>query len=248
MVATEMLYSHTGIKELEGYFKNLPLFENLPLQSLLNFAEAAHIKTYRKGKRLYLEGEPADAFYIILSGWVKLFHVTKEGEEVNLAVLTKDCITGENALFEQDCFTSSAQIVEEAEIISIPLSLLKERLRSDNQLAFNMMTSMVQYQRRYELQLEQYYIYSAPQRIGCFLLGLCPPLEQKDGVILQLPYDKTLIASTLGMKGATFSRALNILRERTGINIRGSRVTIHSMDRLLKFVNGCYSHPHPYKI
>jgi CRP-like cAMP-binding protein len=69
-------------------------------------------------------------------------------------------------------------------------------------------------------------------------------LEQKDGVVLNLPYDKTLIASVLGMKGATFSRALNILRDETGLHITGTRVTIDSIDRLLKFVNGCYSHLH----
>jgi len=107
-----------------------------------------------------------------------------------------------------------------------------------------MLTSMTQYQRRHELQLEQYLLYSAPQRIGCFLLGLCPLQEQKDGVILDLPYDKTLIASTLGMKGPTFSRALNILRDETETRISGTRVTINSIKRLLDFVNGCYSQTH----
>jgi CRP-like cAMP-binding protein len=135
-------------------------------------------------------------------------------------------------------------IVEDATILSIPLSFLKNQLQENRQLSFNMLGCMVQYQRRHEQQLEQYLLYTAPQRIGCFLLGLCPVLEQKDGVILNLPYDKTLIASVLGMKGATFSRALNILRDETGLHITGARVTIDSIDRLLKFVNGCYSHLH----
>jgi CRP-like cAMP-binding protein len=186
----------------------------------------------------------ADFFYVICSGWLKLSHVTEEGEEVILAMITRDSITGENAIFENGRFTSSAQVAEDAQILSIPHTLLKEQLRVNTQLAFNMLTSMVLYQRRHELQLEQYLLYSAPQRIGCFLLGLCPTLEQKDGVILNLPYDKSLIASTLGMKGATFSRALNILREETGIHIKGTHVTIDSMKRLLDFVNGCYSHTH----
>ena len=155
-------------------------------------------------------------------------------------MITHDSITGENAIFENGRFTSSAQVVEDAQIMSIPHTLLKEQLRVNPQLAFNMLTSMVLYQRRHEMQLEQYLLYSAPQRIGCFLLGLCPTLEQIDGVVLSLPYDKTLIASTLGMKGATFSRALNILREETGIHITGTKVTIDSMKSLLDFVNGCY--------
>jgi len=227
-----------------AFFKGLTLFASLPDKEVAVFASSAQIKSYRKGHLLYVEGEQAKFFYIMCSGWLKLFHTTDEGEEVNLAVITRDGITGENAIFEQGRFVSSAQVVEDAQILSVPIGLLKEKLRVNNKLAFNMLTSMVQYQRLHELQLEQYFLYSAPQRIGCFLLGLCPLLEQKDGVMLELPYDKTLIASVLGMKGATFSRALNILREETGINVTGTHVKIDSIKRLLKFVNGCYSHIH----
>jgi len=231
-----------------AFFKGVTLFANLLQEDVARFADAAKIKSYKKGSFLYLEGEEADFFYVICSGWLKLFHTTEDGEEVNLAMITRDSITGENAIFEQGRFTSSAQVAEDAQILSIPYVLLKEQLLVNPKLAFNMLTSMVQYQRRHELQLEQYLLYSAPQRIGCFLLGLCPTLEQKDGVTLNLPYDKTLIASTLGMKGATFSRALNILREETGIHITGTRVTIASMERLLNFVNGCYSHTNMQKV
>ena len=226
------------------FFKSLRLFGNLPDENVAQFADAAQVGNYKKGQFLYLEDERADFFYVICSGWLKLFHKTQEGEEVVLAMLTKDGIIGENAIFERGRFISSAQVVEDAQILSISLALLKEQLRINTQLAVNMLGSMVQYQRRHELQLEQYLLYTAPQRIGCFLLGLCPVQEQKDGVIITLPYDKALIASVLGMKGATFSRALNILREETGIQITGTRVTIDSIGRLLKFVNGCFSHLH----
>ena len=232
----------------QTFFKGLTLLADMPDKEVALFTDAAQIKSYKKGTTLYLEGAKAEYFYVICNGWLKLFHTTDEGEEVGLAMLTRNNITGENALFEKECYTSSALVVEDSQILHIPLALLKEQLRVNNKLAFNMMTSMVQYQRRHELQMEQYFLYSAPQRIGCFLLGLCPTLEQKDGVIINLPYNKELIASTLGMKGATFSRALNILRDDTGIQISGTRVTIGSMDRLLKFVDGCYTFHPPHKI
>jgi len=226
-----------------NFFKSLTLFTNLPDGEVMRFADAAQIKHYKKGQLLYSDNEQASFFYIVCHGWLKLFHTTEDGEIVVLAMLTKDNITGQNALFEEGRFTNSALVVEDAEMLSIPLSLLKEQLRANNQLALNMISSMVQNQRRHELQLEQCFLYSAPQRIARFLLGLCPALEQKDGAILTLPYDKVLIASTLGMKGETFSRALNILREETGIHITGARVTIDSMERLRKFADGCFLPP-----
>jgi len=242
MVSKEHGADSTQCKSL-AFFKSLTLFINLPDEEILRFTAAAQVKHYKKGQLLYSENEEGSFFYIVCYGWLKLFHTTEDGEIVVLAMLSKDNITGKNALFEEGRFTHSALVVEDAEILAIPLALLKERLRSNNQLALNMISSLVQHQRRHELQLEQHFLYSAPQRIACFLMGLCPTPDQKDGVVLTLPYDKVLIASALGMKGETFSRALNILREETGIHITGSRVTIDSMERLQKFADGCFSPP-----
>jgi CRP/FNR family transcriptional regulator len=174
--------------------KNLTLFAKLPIEDVKRFVDASQTTSHKRGKILYLEGQSADCFYVICTGWLKIFRTTKEGEEVILTMLTKGSVVGDNAIFGHGRYVSSVQVVEDAQIVSIPFSLLEEQLRVSNQFAFNMMTSMMQYQRLHELQLEQYLLYSAPQRIGCFLLGLCPKLEQKDGVVIELPYGKTLIA------------------------------------------------------
>jgi CRP-like cAMP-binding protein len=223
-------------------FKNLALFANLTVKEKSRFADAAQIKRYKKGQFLYMERDEAKSFYIICSGWLKLLHITEEGEEIIIGMLTKDSITGESSLFEQGNFASSAQVVEDAQILSLPIALLKEQIRANSQMAINMLTAMTQYQRQHESQLEEYLLYTAPQRVGCFILALCPLKEQVDGVVIDLPYDKTLIATTLGMKGPTFSRALNILRDETGTRVRGTQVTIDSVKRLIKFLDGCYLH------
>jgi len=223
-------------------FKRLPLFANLSDKEIARFADVTQFKRYKKGQYLYMEDEEAKCFYIICSGWLKLVHMTEAGDEVIIAMLTKDSITGESSIFEQGNFTSSAQVVEDAQILSLPIALLKEQVRVNGQLAINMLTSLTRYQREHEAQLEEYLLYTAPQRVGCFILALCPLKEQVDGVIIDLPYDKTLIASSLGMKGPTFSRALNILRDETGTRISGTQVTIKSIKRLIEFLNGCYLH------
>jgi CRP-like cAMP-binding protein len=227
-----------------GFLNGLTLFAGLSTKDIELFSDAAHIRKYKKGQVIYIEGEKAELFYVVCSGWVRLFHTAEDGEEANLAILPENSIVGESSIFERGCYASTADVVEPAQILSIPLQLLKDQLRVNHLLAFNMLNSLIQYQRRYEQQLQQYLHYSAPQRIGCFLLGLCPVPQQKDGVKFNLPYEKALIASTLGMRGPTFSRALNILREETGVRISGTQVTIDSIKRMLDFVNGCYTKPH----
>jgi CRP-like cAMP-binding protein len=220
-----------------GCLRGAALFSHLSDKEIACFDEAAQARSFKKGQLLYLQEEPAKFFYVMCGGWIKLFHTTQEGEEIVVDMLTAGDMVGESAIFADGCHTSSAQIVEDAHVLSIPAKLLKQQIGLNPVLALNMLLSMSSHHRRHYGEIALNAMQTAPQRVGCFLLRRCP-LGKKKNVILHLPYDKTLIAYTLGMKGATLSRALNILRQKTGIRIKGSRVEIDSVAHLAKFVYG----------
>ena len=213
------------------------LFFNLSDEEIACFQDAGQTRSYEKGKILYLQGESADFFYVICSGWIKLFHTTQEGDEVVVDMLTTGHMVGESAIFELGRHTSSAQVVEDVQLVSIPSKLLKEQVHLNPKLALGMLAVMSHHHRRHYDEIALNIMQNAPQRVGGFLLRLCPP-HSNNGAVIHLPYDKTLIASNLGMKGATFSRALNILRQKTGIRISGTNVEIDSVKKLVKFVYG----------
>lgn len=228
--------------ELSDDIRNALLFSNLSNEEIACFRLASNNRLYKKDKIIYLQADTADYFYIICSGWVKLFHTMPEGEEVIVDMLTAGHMFGESAIFVQDHHMCSAQIIEDAQILSIPSKLLRDQIRENPTLAVNMLHSLSEHHRRHYGELAFNAMLSAPQRIGCFLLRLCPKHKKKD-VTFDLPYDKSLIADTLGMKGATFSRALNALRKQTNIRIKDQRIEIDSVEVLANFVYG----PHAIK-
>jgi len=217
--------------------KSALFFSDLSDTEISHFHMAAHGRAFRKGKVLYVEEEEAEFFYVIGSGWVKLFHTMPEGDEVIIDMLTKGHLVGESALFEKGRHTSSAEVVEDVQLISIPLFVLKDRIANSQAVALSMLSAMSYHHRRQQGERALNATQKAPQRVGSFLLRLCPR-NKKESVVFHLPYDKTLIADTLGMKGETFSRALNILRHKTGLRIKGTSVEVDSVDNLIKFVYG----------
>jgi CRP/FNR family transcriptional regulator, dissimilatory nitrate respiration regulator len=233
--ATQHFETHK--KSTNSSFNGVSLFLDLTDQEVSCFRQDAQTLSYKKGRILYLQGELARKFYVIVSGWIKLFHTMPEGDEVIVDMLTTNNIVGESAIFDHGCYTSSAQIVEDVQVLSISLQVLKSQIHINPKLAFNMLTSMSQHHRRHYGVLALNAMQTAPQRIGCFLLSLCP-LDQKRDIVFHLPYDKTLVAEILGMKGATFSRSLNILRQKTGISIKGTRIEVSSTEKLSKYVYG----------
>jgi len=210
------------------------------------FCEAAQARLYKKGKILYIEEEPAEFCYVINGGWIKLFHTTPEGEEVVVDILTRGHMVGESAVFEKGFYTSSAQVVEDAHVLSLPTKILKDEITANPSLALSMLSAMYGHHRRHYDTIALNAMQSAPQRIGCFLLGLCP-LKSTETTFFELPYDKTLIADILGMKGATFSRALNVLRLKTSLKIVGTRVDIASVSELMTYVYGVSAGKYPLR-
>jgi CRP/FNR family transcriptional regulator, dissimilatory nitrate respiration regulator len=241
--AREKKVDDTTIKQ-QSYsmdcLKGASLFSNLSEKEMVSFCDVANAKVHKKGKVLYLEGESASFFYVICSGWIKLFHTLPEGDEIIVDMLTAGQMVGENAIFEHGNYTSSAEIIEDVHLISIPTTVLNEQIRLSPALAIGMLSSMFQHHRRHYGESALNAMQNAPQRIGSFLLRLCPR-GKTTGIVFYLPYDKTLIADTLGMKRSTFSRALNILRQKTAIRITGARVEIDLVDPLVKFVYGSLS-------
>jgi CRP-like cAMP-binding protein len=76
--------------------KNIPLFADVPDDKLLKVATFASLESAVEGKVIIREGGPANAFYAIDDGTVK---VEREGE--HLADLGPGDVFGETALLEK---------------------------------------------------------------------------------------------------------------------------------------------------
>jgi len=183
---------------------------------------------------------------VIKSGWVKLFRETLDGAQAVVDILTTNHIFGETAIFEDGNYPYSAEIVETAEIISLPISELKAEIENNNKLALAMLSSMARYRRQQDTEIEHLSIQNAPQRIGCFLLRLANQNETGE-VKIHLPYDKTLVASRLGMQPETFSRALAKLRDKTGIHVKGATIEMDSLEQLTRYSCAACSSEFPCK-
>ena len=214
---------------------SLPIFSKLDEATLQKISHGASLKNYQKGKILFIHGDNAERFFLIKSGWVKLFRETLDGAQAVVDILPQGHIFGETSLFENDTYPYSAEVIDSAEIISLQLSNLKSEIASNNVLALNMLRAMARYRRQQDQEIEHRSTQNASQRIGCFLLRLINQDNPQSPVIIHLPYDKTLLASRLGMQPETFSRALSKLKQKTGIRVKGATIEMDSLDQLVNY-------------
>lgn len=220
--------------EIQAYLKTINIFKDCNDAFLAKLSANAQHQSYKKGKILFVHDDTIDRFYIIKSGWVKLFRETLDGAQAVVDILANNHVFGDIAIFENDIVPYSAEIVSNTEIISLPLADLKAEIKNNNELTLDMLKSMAHDRRQQDKEIEHRTIQNAPQRIGCFLLRLADQ-SQTGPVTIHLPYDKILVAARLGMQPETFSRALSKLRDETGIRISGATIEMESLDQIVRY-------------
>lgn len=236
---------HALALESLGILTSLPCFSKLPERIASALVQQSRIHTFEKGKNLYVQGETAEAVYIVLSGWVKIFRETIDGKEAIIDVFSTDNLVGETSILNNFIYTESAEVVETARLLTIPAVNFKNLLHSEHGVVMALLQSMTNARNQRERELEHRVLQNAPQRIGCFLLRLCPNQNAKKPVTLSLPFDKALIANRLGMQPETFSRALGKLRDDLGLVIKGSEIEIKNIEELSDYVCGMCSSTFP---
>ena len=223
-----------GVEHLR-LVRSLPLFQGLGDAVVYRLLDAAYVRSYSRGRTIFLQGQEADRFFVVLDGWIKLYRQTREGNEAVIEVFGKGESFAEAAMFGNRKFPVSAEAADDSLLMAIPARPFLQHLREDVELMFNMLGSMSMRLKRFVGRTEQVATRTTPQRVAVFLLNFGSTVENTADI--RLPYDKFLVAGRLSMKPETFSRALAGLRE-IGVSTEGSLVHIEDVETLRRFANG----------
>jgi CRP-like cAMP-binding protein len=109
-----------GIDEIEGVLRVTPVFRRLEPADRRRIAAAATLKRYAKGELIFEQDTPADAFYTIASGRVKIFKLLPTGKDVILEVFGAGDPLGALAVYNNQPFPASASALHDTVCVVIP--------------------------------------------------------------------------------------------------------------------------------
>lgn len=118
-------------RALATQLKSTPLLRQCSDLFIEGLKDSVELVSCDPGEVLVREGQPVDALYLVRSGFVKLAQRFGEGQLV-VSYLSKGMTLGEVELLVEglDGWESTATSVEYAELVKIPVSMLKTLLRS----------------------------------------------------------------------------------------------------------------------
>ncbi|MCH2533232.1 MAG: cyclic nucleotide-binding domain-containing protein [Bdellovibrionales bacterium] len=125
--------------------KNVYLFKTLSEDEINVINEVAEMKTYNAGDIIFSEGSSSEAMYVINFGSVRIQQKTKDGDDLEVAVLGTGSHFGEMGFLDNEKRSASAVAIEKSDIVSINYDDLKKALESDVNIAKDFYQSLSQF-------------------------------------------------------------------------------------------------------
>jgi CRP-like cAMP-binding protein len=223
-------------------WENSRLFYGIDSNSKNELGAIIRKKSFKKDEALFYFEDKASAVYIVESGKIKISRETEEGVESVIFIAANGDLVGENLLFGEKQYSYNATALADAEVFVISVPELRMVMSGSDVILNNAAKLLLERNTRLQKELEHIKVQSAPQRIGCFILGNCG--KAGGSASFELPFEKGVIAAKLGMKPETFSRALAELKNQ-GVKVDGKEVVVESVEKLSAYTCSACSDQFP---
>lgn len=215
--------------------QSTPLLANLNPSLAKRILDGVTISSSEARDMLFREGTAADCFYIVLSGYVRLFRAAQD-KEADTGIFGPGELFGQCAMFLNDQHTFNAQAAEPVTLARFDYSKVRQIMHEEPELALSMMNIMARHLNDARINVANDRLRTAPQRVANYLLELSVTHGGSNGgtgASFRLPFQKNLLAGKLGLAPEALSRAFSLLKN-SGVSIRGRVIHISDAEALRK--------------
>ncbi len=206
-----------------------PIMASLGQASLARMLDLAAAVSFEARDILFREGEHADVFYCVLSGYVRLYRLNKDGREADIRICGPGDSFAECLLYLGPNYRYNAQAAEGVTLARFDLAKVRAAAEQDVEISRAIMQALATHLLTTMDCVANDRLQTAPQRVAHFLLTSCP--KEGTSASIRLPFQKSLLAGKLGLAPEALSRAFSTLR-RAGVTVRGRLIQISDINAL----------------
>lgn len=199
---------------------DVPLFKELSPAELDPIIKIAQARFYKHKMYVFMQDDPLDRVFFIHSGKVKIYKTDLSGKEQIISILEPGEMFPHAGFFRQGSYPAHAEIIEDANLIVIPIDKFEEILISYPELCIKLFKvlgeKIVDLQGRLEAQI----LHNTYEQIVLLLIRLCKSNGEKIGEKYQLTtqFTNRELANMIGTSRETVSRTINHLKKKEYID------------------------------
>ena len=226
------------MSEVTDLLKAVPLFSELSDPELERVAQVAVPRSYPRDTRVFHEGDPGDACYIIQSGSARVTREHPDGRAITLANLSPGAIFGELAMLDGESRSASVESTEDLELLALPARDVRSLIRTHPEMGEKLVIALTRRLREANERLTRQSFQTVPSRVAGVLNqllaedGTTP--QMRDGVTIRLRQSD--LAQLAGTSRESVSRFLATLERAGVVQVGRAKVTVIEPDRLSAYI------------
>jgi CRP-like cAMP-binding protein len=195
------------------------IFSDLPPTSLDKLAATTHFRTASQGDLIFHQDDPANFFFLLLSGKVRLIQHTAEGKDVTMATFVPGDAIGLVVAVTGQPYPGSAEAIEHAELLTLSGELMWQLMNEHAVLAVRVLRLVAARLHESQNRIRELSAERVQQRIARSLLRVTQQMGVKEtngAIRLDVRLSRQDLAQLNGTTLETVSRTLTAW-ERDGI-------------------------------
>jgi CRP/FNR family transcriptional regulator, dissimilatory nitrate respiration regulator len=219
--------------DMHNFLLNTFLFHSFTAKEMGLLEAAAALREFHKGEQLFSEGIDASAFFIVVSGKVKIYKLSPDGKEHTLHIHGPGDLVAEAAIFDSMVYPASCMTLENSTLVRISRDGILDLIKKHPELALKMMSGYSKRLRQFVAKIEELSLKDIKARLAGYLLANSS-IENGE-TVFRLKYSKKELSSLLGTIPETLSRALSFLKQKKLITETDNKIIIQDAEKLRLF-------------
>ena len=216
------------------YLKNIPLFSVLNNEQLKEMNCRVIEREYKKGRIIFMEGEPGEAVYFLKKGLIKLSKQTMDGREHILHLVHPGDVFAEVVIFDSGSYPATAEVVEDASVGFIRNEDMCTVISDHADVALSMLRIMARRLRDAQEKVMNLALNDTARRLALVILGLAEERGVKENGIITIPVQLTNqeFANLIGTSRETVSRIINSFKRSGTLEIKRQQIVLYKREKL----------------
>ena len=218
--------------------RRVPLFSELDDPELERIAQVAIPRRFPDDTRVFHEGDPGDACFIVRTGSCRVTREHPDGRAITLANLGPGAIFGELAMLDGEARSASVEATEDTDLLALPASDMRALIRENPGMAEKLVVALTRRLREANERIARQSFQTVPSRVAGVLDQLLAEdrvaPSMCDGVTISLRQSD--LAQLAGTSRESVSRFLATLERAGVVQVGRGRVTILEPDRLGSYI------------
>ena len=227
-------------QEIFDIVSHCALFRDVSLDARAAFIASGRFYRIEQDTYLFHQGQPAELFYIVIQGEIKLAQITPEGSQVILHYFGPGDGLGIIAALGNMDYPASAEAVEECQLLGWDQETTRRLMMQYPQLAINGMKLVAHHFADLQRQFQELSTQRVEQRVALAVLRLVRQFGKKvpDGVLIDMPLSREDVAQMTGTNLYNVSRILRKWEQAGFVRIGRKRVTLCQPHELVVISEG----------